>query len=291
MDLFFSASIIAAFIAGVAALFAPCCITVLLPAYFASVFREKYKVFLMTFIFFLGILAVFLPIGLGAAALGQFFSRYHNQIFGIGGVFLVILGLFLIFGKHLSLPWKANPVLRRHNAVSIFVLGIFSGIATTCCAPVLAGVLSLSVLPGSVIWGGIYALSYVFGMVAPLFLVSLFLDKINFTKKITTVFYRQIEYSFLGNKFRATISQLISGIAFLAMGLLILYLSLTNRLFAHSSYQTDINIFLTKILGAMAGFTRAIPESVWAILLLVAVAVIVKITIKQLKNEKYDEKK
>jgi len=75
------------------------------------------------------------------------------------------------------------------------------------------------------------------------------------------------------------------------MGLLILYLSLTNRLFAHSSYQTDINIFLTKILGAMAGFTRAIPESVWAILLLVAVAVIVKITIKQLKNEKYDEKK
>ena len=80
MELFLSASLMAAFIAGVAALFAPCCITVLLPAYFASIFREKYKVFLMTFIFFLGILAVFLPIGLGAALLGQLFGRFHKEI-------------------------------------------------------------------------------------------------------------------------------------------------------------------------------------------------------------------
>ena len=93
MELLLSASIVAAFIAGVAALFAPCCITVLLPSYFASIFRERYKIFLMTFIFFLGILAVFLPIGLGAAALGQLFSRYHNMIFGIGGVVLVALGI------------------------------------------------------------------------------------------------------------------------------------------------------------------------------------------------------
>src|SRR3990170_8498448 len=102
MELLLSASIIATFIAGVAALFAPCCITVLLPSYFASIFREKRKVFLMTFIFFLGILAVFLPIGLGAATLGKFFSQYHNIIFGIGGTFLAILGIILLTGIHFS---------------------------------------------------------------------------------------------------------------------------------------------------------------------------------------------
>ena len=126
MELLLSASIIAAFIAGVAALFAPCCITVLLPSYFASIFREKRKVFLMTFIFFLGILAVFLPIGLGAATLGKFFSQYHNIIFGIGGTFLAILGIILLTGIHFSLPMRASPALKNQNAVSVFVLGVFS---------------------------------------------------------------------------------------------------------------------------------------------------------------------
>src|SRR3972149_104043 len=106
MELLLSASLIAAFIAGVAALFAPCCITVLLPAYFASIFRERYKVFLMTFVFFLGILVVFLPLGLGAAVLGQVFNRYHNTIFVAGGVFVTSMGLLLITGKHFSLPFR-----------------------------------------------------------------------------------------------------------------------------------------------------------------------------------------
>src|SRR3989304_7623442 len=109
MDLLLSASIIAAFAAGIAALFAPCCITVLLPSYLASIFRERHKVFLMTFIFFLGILSVFLPIGLGVAALGKFFSQYHNAVFGTGAVFLIVLGLSILLGRHFSLPFKIHP--------------------------------------------------------------------------------------------------------------------------------------------------------------------------------------
>ncbi|KKT78169.1 MAG: Cytochrome c biogenesis protein transmembrane region, partial [Candidatus Giovannonibacteria bacterium GW2011_GWC2_44_8] len=79
METLIIASLITAFIAGIAALFAPCCITVLLPSYLGSIFREKRKVFLMTFVFFLGLLAVFLPLGMGAAGLGKLFSRYHDQ--------------------------------------------------------------------------------------------------------------------------------------------------------------------------------------------------------------------
>ena len=54
--LFFQTSLIAAFVAGMVALFAPCCITFLLPAYLGNVFKEKEKVLLMTLIFGLGIL-------------------------------------------------------------------------------------------------------------------------------------------------------------------------------------------------------------------------------------------
>jgi len=50
MDALFQLSLFASFIAGMVALFAPCCITFLLPAYFANVFKEKKRVVLMTFI-------------------------------------------------------------------------------------------------------------------------------------------------------------------------------------------------------------------------------------------------
>src|SRR3990172_10269539 len=81
MDLLISASFIASFFAGIAALFAPCCITVLLPTYFASIFKQKATVFLMTFVYFLGILSIFLPIGMGVSFLAQIFSQYHDTIF------------------------------------------------------------------------------------------------------------------------------------------------------------------------------------------------------------------
>ncbi len=289
MELLLSASIVAAFIAGVAALFAPCCITVLLPSYFASIFRERYKIFLMTFIFFLGILTVFLPIGLGAAALGQIFSRYHNIIFGVGGVFVAILGIILLTGLHFSLPFRVNPSLKGHNAASVFFLGIFSGIATTCCAPVLAGVLTLAAIPGSVLWGGIYTLSYVLGMVAPLFLISLFLDKVDFSQKFRRTFHKSIEYSIGGRKISITVAEAVSGVTFLLMGVIIVYFALTNRLFVHSEYQTTLNIYLTKFMDTISGFVKIVPEYVWALVVVTLVILIIKWSIKQFKKEKDHE--
>src|SRR3990172_9962465 len=104
MDLLVSSSFIASFFAGIAALFAPCCITVLLPTYLASIFKQKATVFLMTFVYFLGILSIFLPIGLGVSILTQIFSQYHNTIFLAGGVFLIFLGLTLLLGQQFSMP-------------------------------------------------------------------------------------------------------------------------------------------------------------------------------------------
>lgn len=291
MELLLSASIIAAFIAGVAALFAPCCITVLLPSYFASIFRERRKVFVMTFIFFLGILMVFLPIGLGASALGKFFSQYHNTVFGIGGIFLAVLGITILIGKHFSLPFQVSPTLKKHNAVSVFMLGMFSGIATTCCAPVLAGVLTLAALPGSVFWGGIYTLSYVFGIVAPLFLISFFFDKINFEQKFQQIFHRPIQYRLGGKKISITVSETISGITFLSMGVLILYLAFANRLFMQTGgYQTSINIYLTKVLQSISGAVQTIPEYIWAFSLVTIIGGIVWRVVRQFNKEKNEEK-
>src|SRR3989338_3747553 len=104
MDIIFSASIIAAFVAGMVALFAPCCITVLLPAYLASAFREKKNIMKMTFVFFAGIAAILVPIGLGAAGLAQVFQNFHKELYIFGGVFMLLLAVLAVLGKGISMP-------------------------------------------------------------------------------------------------------------------------------------------------------------------------------------------
>src|SRR3989344_3019514 len=228
MEILVGTSLVAAFVAGVAALFAPCCITVLLPSYLANIFKEKYKIFFMTFVFFLGILTVFLPIGLGASFLAQLFSKYHNIIFTVGGIFLMVLGIT----KHVS---------------SIYVLGIFSAIATTCCTPVLAGVLTLGVASGTIVWGALYTLAYVVGMTLPLFIISAFLDKANLTERFTNA-KKTVSMRIGGFSWRITVSELISGLIFLLMGGYITYLAFSNKLFTHSSYQLEMNLWNAKFL-------------------------------------------
>ena len=100
MDILINTSLITAFVAGIAALFAPCCITVLLPAYLASIFKQKKKVFFMTFVFFLGIFLVFLPLGLGFGWFGRLINQFHGHYllracFGRG------LGLIRSAGFHI----------------------------------------------------------------------------------------------------------------------------------------------------------------------------------------------
>ena len=263
MDLLVSASFIASFFAGVAALFAPCCITVLLPTYLGSVFKQKSTVFLMTFIYFLGLLTIFLPIGLGVSFLSSLFREYHNTIFWLGGVFLTLLGIFLVLGRQFSLPFSLHPTLARYDLGSVYVLGVFSAIATTCCAPVLAGVVALSALPGSVLLGGLYSLAYVLGMMVPLFVIAAFLDKADFTKKFFA-FRKTLTYRIAGKEIKVTFANLFSGVIFLIIGAIILFSAQTNQLTMQTSYAIDINIYLTKLVRSIGSYTGILPEPVWA---------------------------
>lgn len=286
MEILVGTSLIAAFVAGVAALFAPCCITVLLPSYLGNIFREKYKIFFMTFVFFLGVATVFLPIGLGASFLAQTFSKYHNIIFTVGGIFLVVLGLLMLFGKKFTTPTFVRDGMKRHVS-SIYLLGIFSAIATTCCAPVLAGVLTLSVASGTVVWGALYTLAYVVGMTLPLFIIAAFLDKINLTEKFTNA-KKTVNLRIGGWRWRITVSELISGLIFLVMGGYITYLALSNALFTHSSYQLEMNLWNAKFLTSINGFVSILPEYIWALLFIGIVSYISYVFITQSKKPHHD---
>ena len=176
-------SLIAAFFAGMVALFAPCCISYLLPAYFGNVFKEKKRILLMTFIYSLGIFTVMLPVVLGARALAQYFFKIHDQAFFIGGIFMLLVSVISLLGLKLPMISIDSKSSGKTDIGSTFTLGIISGITSSCCAPVLVGVMALSSLTPTAIQSVGVGFAYVTGMVAPLYIASLFIEKRNILQK------------------------------------------------------------------------------------------------------------
>src|SRR5437879_3928627 len=103
-SIFFGGSVLAAIIAGAIALFAPCCISVMLPAYFASSFQNRRLLVAMTFLFAAGIATVILPIAMGASVLRQLLTTQHTVIYVTGGILTLLLGGYVVLGGQLPLP-------------------------------------------------------------------------------------------------------------------------------------------------------------------------------------------
>ncbi|MBV6761429.1 cytochrome c biogenesis CcdA family protein [Rhodococcus opacus] len=142
-------TLLAAFLGGVVALLAPCCISVMLPAYLATGFRHRGGVLPATLVFGAGVATVILPIGLGATALSRLLVSDHVWIFSIGGVLMAIGGIAVLAGWKPNLPMPGARTAKEGSFGSAYILGAFSGAASACCAPVLAGVAILSGAAGS----------------------------------------------------------------------------------------------------------------------------------------------
>jgi len=176
-SIFFGGSVLAAVIAGAIALFAPCCISVMLPAYFASSFQNRRLLVAMTFLFAAGIATVILPIALGASVLRQLLTAQHTVIYVTGGVLVLTLAIYVLLGGQIHLSMPGRRASGKAGVLSVYSLGIFSGVASSCCAPVLAGVIALSSVASS-FWLALgLGTAYVFGMVAPLFVIALLWDR------------------------------------------------------------------------------------------------------------------
>src|SRR5713226_7130266 len=159
------------------ALFAPCCISVMLPAYFASSFQNRRVLVAMTFVFAAGVASVILPIALGAAEFRRLFTAQHTIIYMAGGLLMLGLAAYLLLGGQIHLPMPGRRAGGRTGPIAVYSLGFFSGIASSCCAPVLAGVIALAGVASSFLLALGLGAAYVFGMVAPLFIAALLWER------------------------------------------------------------------------------------------------------------------
>lgn len=229
MALLFLAYVIVAFVACVIALAMPCCFSVLLPSYFAQSFKQKTRRLGMTIVFAAGIGTVMLPLALGMVAIAQSITASHSVVFVAGGFLMILLGFLTLWGEGM-LPQLNLPVnLNKNDAPSVYVLGLFSGAATTCCAPVLAGVMILSALSASLLQGLLIGATYVAGMVSPLLVIALIWDKYALQGE-NSLRGRILHMNYFGREFSIHSSKLIAGTMFVAMGLVTVALGLMGRM-------------------------------------------------------------
>src|SRR3989344_1892079 len=232
----FQTSLIAAFVAGMVALLAPCCITFLLPAYLGGVFKEKEKILLMTLIFGLGIFAVMLPAVLGIALISKLTFRYHDPIYILGGIVMLLVSIVTFLGIKLPMPHLPGGTQKeKPDILSVFTLGVFSGITSACCAPVLIGILALTFLSPNFFGALAIGAMYVLGMVAPLLVISVFLDgKMPGVKILRRCLFT---VKIFRKEFAVLTSNLIAAGVFAFTGWLILVLTLQEKL-AMNSQET-----------------------------------------------------
>jgi cytochrome c biogenesis protein CcdA len=265
-DILLGSTVIAAFIGGVVALFAPCCISVMLPAYFATTFRRRSALLAMTFVFALGVATVILPIAFGASAVTRFIIGRHTVVFLAGAGVMFTLGLAMLTGWKLALPMPGMQARRDRGPGAVFVLGAFSGTASACCAPVLAGVVALSGAAGSFFAAATVGVAYVFGMVAPLLMISVLWDRYDWGNS-RLLRGRTISVGAFGHRRQVHSSALVSGLLLMAMGVLTAVLAFAGVAMPRRGWQVTASARLQHYGKVVLSWLDGIPG--WVSLLVV----------------------
>ena len=259
-SIFFGGSVVAAIIAGAIALFAPCCISVMLPAYFASSFQNRRLLVAMTFLFASGIATIVLPIALGASIIRQLLTTQHTPIYVTGGVLMLLLALYILLGGQIHLPMPGRRAGGKTGLISVYSLGIFSGIASSCCAPVLAGVIALSSVASS-FWLALgLGTAYVFGMVAPLFVLALLWDRYDWR---ASRLFRLRSFTWRLGPLRRTLTTtgLASGVLLAFIGGSMLWVGLAyNSMPALAGWQVELVVNLQHIGQVITNALSWVPN-------------------------------
>jgi cytochrome c-type biogenesis protein len=261
--------LVVALLGGVVALLAPCCASVMLPAYLATVLRRPARVIAGTLVFGLGVASVIVPIGLGASALSAAFQRWHLEVFGAGGLAMLAGGVAVLFGWSPKLPMPAMRSGSGGGLGAVYLLGLFSGVASACCAPVLVGVTVLAGASGS--FGAALAVAgaYVTGMVAPLLVMAAGLDR--YGKRAVRALQARRVPLWPGAWRRLPLGGLASGLLLAGMGVLTIILAISGPDMPTTGWRVTFTAGLQHATAIAGRWLSWLPG--WALLVVAALAV------------------
>jgi len=259
-SLLMAGSLAAAFAAGMVAFFAPCCAGVMMPAYLAAIGGgRRMRVARLTAVYIAGVSLVVLPITLGAAALASYVSQWHPQMFTIGG--LMMIGVAVALWRGTMLPVDMPQPKLTGSTLSVFGLGVFSGGATACCAPVLAGAIALSATSGTILGGLLLGIAYVAGMMVPLVPLALIYGRAKKRVKDPKLTLRLGGYTK-----RIGVAKLAGAIVFAGFGTLFIVLALTGNSDTAPGFQKAMGSWVREIGAYVDGVPNFVSLPILAAL-------------------------
>ena len=179
--------ILGIFLEGLISFFSPCVIPLipLYMSYLATNAKEidkdgnvtyKKKVVLIYTLFFI--------LGLSFTGLGLFFKDNRKIFLEVGGILIVILGLFQLgilkvdfLNKEKKLKINFNP--NKMTKKTAFLMGfLFSFAWTPCVGPALSSTLIMASTASTALIGNLFVLVYALGFLLPFIILGLFTTKV-----------------------------------------------------------------------------------------------------------------
>jgi cytochrome c-type biogenesis protein len=179
-----------AFAAGIFSFLSPCVLP-LIPSYLSFVSgvsleemrseqaraRVRWRMVLNSLAFIAGFSIVFVSLGASASYLGGLFLGYRHVIRVLGGVVVLLVGLYLIglfkiavLERYLQFNLKDKPT----GYLGSVLVGITFAVAwTPCVGPILGATLALASTSGEIGRGTMLLTSYAAGLALPFFLSAL----------------------------------------------------------------------------------------------------------------------
>ena len=219
-------SFLVSFLGGLLSLLSPCS-ALLLPAFFAYAFQSRSELVGRTAVFYLGLCATLVPLGMGISAVSALVYGHRSILITVSGLVIIVFGVVQIPGGGFAFGpvERLRGKIKGDSLITTFFLGAVYGFAGFCSGPILGAVLTVAATSGSAVRGAGLLAVYAAGMAAPLFLMALLWDRLDLGHRR---WLRGREVSLGGFRFHTT--NLISGLIFVAIGALFIAFEGTSGL-------------------------------------------------------------
>lgn len=176
------------FTAGVLSFLSPCVLP-LIPSYVSfitglsidDVQRSRRVTLIHALLFIAGFTLVFLALGATATVLGRALFRHRDWVGRIGGILVILLGLYLLGVFNLGALSRERRVHIATKPLGYFgtlVVGMaFAAGWTPCIGPILGGVLTYTASSADLSRGLVLLFAYSVGLAVPFLLAALMIDR------------------------------------------------------------------------------------------------------------------
>lgn len=232
-----------AFFAGLVSFLSPC-VMPLIPSYISYITGLSFKdltesperskirkiTVINSLIFVAGFSSIFVLLGASSTTLGRLFFQYRDIVRVIGGVFIIIFGLFVAGILNLNFLMRERRFElkdRPAGLIGSFLIGMTFGAGwTPCIGPILGSILIYASTKDSILYGmgllAVYSIGLGLPFVISALAINIFLSSM---KKI----HRYMRYVMI-----------LSGLLLMAFGVMLI----TNSIGFISQYMPDIGIKL-----------------------------------------------